>query len=224
MTRAHDTYTELFHLLRTQNPGEAAEMLRQIRVGQSPEAVIAFAKTGNQIQAVPNTTQAAVDMFLVSLAHSTASAQDITRLAGMVLHRAAQERLPMLTDLAVLRNRFVHIPVVETLLWRASSKEGGLPASKSIQDARNHQKQTMALETARSDHVLGENDEAPDDQQPPHQLSAKPWTSVTTSDGAVSHLVSLFLAWINPTWRFVEQDVFLQGLCVHAVEIVVGWS
>lgn len=215
MTRAHNTYTELFRLLRTQNPRDAAEMLRQIRVGQSPEAVLTFAKMGNAAAVMPDTTQAAVDIFLVSLAHSTASLQEITRLAAIVLHSAAQERLPMLNDFAILRNRIVHTPVVETLLRRASSNDSSQSASLSIEHAREHQQQTLALEMGKSGDVRIEIEGAPVDK-PPHQLSAKPWTSVTTSNDAVSHLVSLFLAWINPTWRFVEQDVFLRGLCVHA--------
>jgi hypothetical protein len=57
----------------------------------------------------------------------------------------------------------------------------------------------------------GENIESQDDYPSPHQVPATPWTTITESDEAVSHLVSLFLAWINPNWRFVEQDLFLHG-------------
>jgi hypothetical protein len=46
---------------------------------------------------------------------------------------------------------------------------------------------------------------------PPHQVPAAPWTTLTSDNDAVSHLVSLFLAWLNPGWRFVEADIFLRG-------------
>jgi hypothetical protein len=47
--------------------------------------------------------------------------------------------------------------------------------------------------------------------QPPFPVPAAPWTALTTDDEAVSHLVSLFIVWINPTWRFLETDLFLMG-------------
>lgn len=43
-------------------------------------------------------------------------------------------------------------------------------------------------------------------------VPAKPWTDVTDSDEAVSELVSTFLTWMNPFWRLVEEDLFLQAM------------
>lgn len=45
----------------------------------------------------------------------------------------------------------------------------------------------------------------------PHWVPAAPWSTTLSDDDAVSHLISLFLVWINPTWRFVEADLFLKG-------------
>lgn len=47
---------------------------------------------------------------------------------------------------------------------------------------------------------------------PKYSLRASPWTNVSISDAAFSHLISLFLAFVNPYWRFVEKDEFLAAL------------
>lgn len=47
---------------------------------------------------------------------------------------------------------------------------------------------------------------------PKYSLRASPWTQVPISDAAFSHLISLFLTFVNPYWRFVEKDEFLTAL------------
>lgn len=48
--------------------------------------------------------------------------------------------------------------------------------------------------------------------RPIFSVPASPWTSVVDDDTAVSHLVSIFLVHLNPLWRFVEEDLFLQAM------------
>ena len=47
---------------------------------------------------------------------------------------------------------------------------------------------------------------------PTFWVSASPWTSLTANDHAVSHLVTIFLTYINPYWRCVEEDLFLKSM------------
>ncbi|KAK1069696.1 hypothetical protein LTR33_010836 [Friedmanniomyces endolithicus] len=47
---------------------------------------------------------------------------------------------------------------------------------------------------------------------PPFILSAKPWTDITDNNIFVSCLVRDFLNYHNPYWRFLEADLFLQGM------------
>lgn len=48
-------------------------------------------------------------------------------------------------------------------------------------------------------------------EAPPHQVPTLPWTTFDVDDDAVSHLVSLFLNWVNPAWCYVEPGLFLKG-------------
>ncbi len=47
---------------------------------------------------------------------------------------------------------------------------------------------------------------------PPFILPAKPWTDITDNSIFVSCLVRDFLNYHNPYWRFLEADLFLQGM------------
>jgi hypothetical protein len=44
---------------------------------------------------------------------------------------------------------------------------------------------------------------------PPFEVPAKPWTTVTDDDAFVSHLISLYFTWQQPTFRWIDRDLFL---------------
>ena len=48
--------------------------------------------------------------------------------------------------------------------------------------------------------------------EPLYEVPAAPWTSLSISDSAVSHLVSTFLTVMNPYWRFLEDDLFVRHM------------
>jgi hypothetical protein len=48
--------------------------------------------------------------------------------------------------------------------------------------------------------------------RPTFWVPASPWTSLTANDDAVSHLVTIFLTYINPYSRCVEEDLFLKSM------------
>ncbi|KAF2169515.1 hypothetical protein M409DRAFT_52055 [Zasmidium cellare ATCC 36951] len=99
-------------------------------------------------------------------------------------------------------------------LWRgAGGARSDFRPGTGITGWRFHIESSRTREAPNSPGSLSTlSTEEDQDGQPIHQVSARPWTAITTSDEAVSHLVSLFLAWMNPTWRFVEQDIFLRGM------------
>uniref|UniRef100_A0A093VRN9 Nitrogen assimilation transcription factor nirA n=1 Tax=Talaromyces marneffei PM1 TaxID=1077442 RepID=A0A093VRN9_TALMA len=47
---------------------------------------------------------------------------------------------------------------------------------------------------------------------PLFELSAKPWTEVTTDDGFVSHLISLWLTWDHVVRNWIEKDLFIAAM------------
>lgn len=210
MSQAHDMYAELFHILGTTSDQQAADIFRSIRSGYRVPAILKFLETGDVNAVMPDPRRLALEAFLISLAHSTGSLRDIAKLAFLTLDSSRVEDLPRLDDFQALRNRIVRVPDVGMLLKQSESskmKQPGLildQAARSL-DASGRSEQGMSSDAvARVERVSR-------DQDPPLQVPAAPWTTLTASDEAVSHFVSLFFAWINPTWRFVEQDLFLLG-------------
>jgi hypothetical protein len=160
----------------------------------------------------PDTRRRAQDAFLVALAHSTGSLRDIISLAASMLDSNAKIRLPDPVDFLVFRNRIVRLPYVKSLLHRSEQVCNELP-TPLLADASNPSDRDTRPGLDASNGWSGGDDSTSEDY-PPHEVPAAPWTTITASDEAVSHLVSLFLAWINPTWRFVEEDLFLHGKCI----------
>lgn len=204
---SHDIHAELFYLLARRNERQGVEILRQIQRGHSPEAVLRFIKEGDIDSVVLDPRRPALNAFLVTLAHSTGSLRDVIGLARSVLGPTRTAKLPNPDDYLMLRNRIVHLPCVETVLRESSPLSDRLllsgaanPPDKGPHPGFGRQSNPVEIEDG-----LGSEDD------PPYRVPQAPWISITASDEAVSHLVSLFLAWINPTWRFVEQDLFLSG-------------
>lgn len=47
---------------------------------------------------------------------------------------------------------------------------------------------------------------------PTVSVPAAPWVDLTLDDGFVSRLVSVFLNHLNPYWRYIEDDLFLENM------------
>ncbi|KIW67471.1 hypothetical protein PV04_06718 [Phialophora macrospora] len=47
---------------------------------------------------------------------------------------------------------------------------------------------------------------------PPLQVPARPWTTVTDNDDLVSHLVSLWFTWAHPWWHWVDEKHFIKAM------------
>jgi hypothetical protein len=45
-----------------------------------------------------------------------------------------------------------------------------------------------------------------------YKVPAKPWTRLTDDDDLVSHLISLYLEWVNPFFRVLEEDLFIKAM------------
>lgn len=149
----------------------------------------------------------ALETFLINLAHSTGPLHDVVRLA---MDSTTLIQLPDPREFNTLRNRIVYLPYLESMLQKSSMSADNLLASNS--GPSTNVSSLTAHPHKSNEPKDGPDDEPVEDQCPPHYVTAAPWTNITTSDEAVSHLVSVFLTWINPTWRFVEADLFLLGM------------
>ena len=47
---------------------------------------------------------------------------------------------------------------------------------------------------------------------PPIQVPAKPWTTVTNNDDFVSHLLSLWFTWAHQWWHWVDKVLFIEAM------------
>lgn len=207
MAESNDTYARIFDLIRRQGDRQTAEIVRWIKCGRSPGAILKFIDSGDRTSILPDSSKLARECLLVSLAHSTGSLVDITRLAALTLDPFTRITLPLPEEWSIFRNRIMHLSYVRVTARQLQLEPKPPPPLPPAPDATDHPRLAL-LEPERrlsGAHVLDGVD------KPPYRVPAAPWTTVTTSDDAVSHLVSLFFSWINPAWRFVEQDLFLQG-------------
>lgn len=194
-------------MIKSRSEVDVAEIICRIRAGHSAEAIVAHANTDNPLT-ISNPQRQALHTFLINLAHSTGSLRQISRLAMSVSTAYLEGLVPDPQNFRIMCNRIVRFSYVDDLL---RSSQGLNPISPLLLKGAEQSSNANAYNMITvQDHPLQDGLNSRDDS--PHQVTAAPWTTLTTDDEAVSHLVSLFLVWINPTWRFVEPDLFLQGM------------
>jgi hypothetical protein len=71
-------------------------------------------------------------------------------------------------------------------------------------DEQNRRKETYR----RHRHRMGIQDVV----NPPLQVPAKPWTTVTEDDDLISHLMSLWFTWAHPWWHWVDEKQFIKAM------------
>jgi hypothetical protein len=47
---------------------------------------------------------------------------------------------------------------------------------------------------------------------PPLQVPARPWTTVTDDDDLISHLMSLWFTWAHPWWHWVDEKQLIKAM------------
>jgi hypothetical protein len=202
-----ETYETLFRMIETQDERRAADIVRWIRAGRSAGDVVELANKNRAISLL-DPQALAVQAFLVNLAHSTGSLRQIVRLATSISTSSIGGQIPNPLEFQVMCDRIVRFSYMEDMLHTSQLLSPARPlllngdAKRSSDDARD-------TTTLPKDPLL---DDTWMLRFPPHRVPALPWTTITTDDDAVSHLVSHFLNWVNPGWRFVEADLFLKGI------------
>jgi len=194
-------------MIATQDERSVAEIVRWIRSGHTADAIVQSTSTGFAATMV-DSEKHALDTLLINLAHSTGSLRQILRLAMAVSTGFPKAEAPDPQRFQLLRNRIVHFSYVENIVSRLPEQLSPVP--RMFLDQAEQPSSAGAQPTIAMRDVYPQDGTESSDI-PPHQVPAAPWTTLTSDDDAVSHLVSLFLAWLNPGWRFVEADIFLRG-------------
>lgn len=200
-----EMYEELFHMIEICDHSAVAQIVRWIRSGQDPQAIVEHVKADSPIEG-PD----ALQIFLINLAHSTGSLRQILGLAVSVSTPTTSARIPNPTAFKALCNRIVLFSDMENMLYPVPQPRRVLSLFRGAAEPQAYGAQhRIALQSESFE----------EDIHMPHShlclVPARPWTTLIADDDAVSHLVSLFLVWINPTWRFVEADIFLLGKLTH---------
>jgi hypothetical protein len=207
-------HEQLFSIIQTEDERNVAEIVRWIRSGHSADAIVQRANAGGDFAGLDQDRHA-LNTLLVNLAHSTGSLRQVLRLALSVSTGLHGAEVPDPQRFRVLCNRIVHFSYVEDMLLQMPKRLS--PVSRiSLDQVGQPSSAELSHTSAIQDGHLLDGMDSPD--VPPHRVPAAPWTTLTSDDEAVSHLISLFLAWINPGWRFVEADIFLKGIAKLCTE------
>jgi hypothetical protein len=202
-----ETYETLFRMIETQDQRSAADIVRWIRAGYSAGDIVQHANT-TRVVSMLDPQALAIQAFLVNLAHSTGSLRQIVRFATSISTSSTAGQIPNPLEFQVLCDRIVRFSYMEDMLQISQRLNPARPlllnggATRSSDHARDMIAMPTDLLLDDDTGVLG---------SPPYRVPALPWTTITTDDDSVSHLVSHFLNWVNPGWRFVEADLFLKG-------------
>lgn len=136
---------------------------------------------------------------VLAIAQSTAPLRDIIDFATSVVGFNNRVHLPAADMFKPLKQRLITLEMIAGIL--------PFKSNPPIMDAH-----------AQS-HVLTLSAELPDGSHdgPQFWVPALPWTNAI-SDEAVSHLVSIYLTWMNPYWRWLEEDLFLRSIRSQSIK------
>ncbi|KAL4875847.1 hypothetical protein BJY04DRAFT_210970 [Aspergillus karnatakaensis] len=105
-----------------------------------------------------------------------------------------------------------------TTLFNLIRSKAGLEEIESYMDQQTalSQADNDTAESSESSFPTGASRRALDIKRlvdiPIYQIPAKPWTSVTDDNELVSHLASLFFAWFDPFYNFIEKEAFMRDV------------
>lgn len=195
ISQSQESLQTLWAILAGRDERQANSVFRQIRAGQPLNTILgSLRRVDAQPSFVLSYERQVRRDFLIALSQSNATLPDIVQTATMVFNPHARISLPSHEALQPWRDYIITLEVLSGIVSDANTSRG------EIADGE-------AGSSSLPPHVqAGEHD------GPLHWVEANPWTSLTSSDEAVSHLVSTFLTVCNPFWRFLEEDLFLRDL------------
>lgn len=194
LEREHDKLSRLYRALTDQSDAAALKILRRVRAGEDPDAVLSeeTERSGRNEQAEMQLRRRR--MYLQSLAQTTAPLEDIADvIIGPARMGGLGSQLPSVHDYVLLRDSIITLN--DLLSVSSQAILGELSASsrlpRQITEARHH--------------------------GPTHWVSASPWTNLVRDDYSISHLISSFMAYPNPYTRCIEEDVFVQAVSLPGI-------
>ena len=191
LSQAHDDLGFIFRTIRGQDEERAASIFQRIRAADSPRKVINYIEYGNLHQPHYESYERRLrETFIITLAQSTAPLTTIVDISASWLNPKSSVSLPSSTSLRELQDCIVTLDVLHGLMNNANANANARHESGAddliVESSPSSQGDTMSSSSSRHFYV-----------------PALPWTNVTKDNAAVSHLVVIFLNYINPYWRLV---------------------
>lgn len=187
LAREGDDFRTLFRLLAEGSDAEAHAVLHQMRSGAQLDTLVRGIREDGG-DGVPPPVRRARRQILTAMAQSTAALLPLVESGQRVLAAADELARSRATLLWSLQDQIVTLEILDTVV------------RDSLLTSPEHQS-LMARAWVDSSHT-----------GPDLWVPALPWSPLQRDDAAVSHLVSLFLAYVNPFYRFLEEDVFVAAM------------
>lgn len=198
MRQQQDVYRQLYNVIRKADDHTAQAIYQRIRADRSPDSVWRFVQTGSIAQPGRLHEQRLRMNFVKLLAQSTLPLRDLADVATHVLSSESRINIPQGDAYLGLRDRLISVDVLAGALKDAN------PDKRGLVDFGTEETHPRGL------HASTESVAEP--EGPIFWVPASPWTSLTANDEAVSHLVSMYLTFVNPYWHGVEHDIFLKAM------------
>lgn len=192
LDRSHEALLELINIAAGRQDGP--DIFTRVKNGEDIESILTMLKQGDVMSDTYLQTDAGIRCTVLShLIQSTASVEQIIDFA------------PLLTSLRpdVLESkgfRRLQNRVIDPTRLAELITNGDGPVSRRLPQAPMTD---GALDQDPSDAAV---------DVPAFAVRAQPWTRLTMDNNLVSHLVSVFLNTSNVYWRYLEMDLFLEGM------------
>jgi hypothetical protein len=211
MQQDHDELRALFNIIATSNVQKSLEIHNRIRAGQSPEIILQQLNHGDMlIQSKINSPKHVRHVLLSTLMQTNASFDDMVEFIGFTITKAPGTPAPTAALLRQLRGQQTDLRGLRDLLGHSQPP---LPQRRiAISDLLSGQESRPPMATIH--HCTRSEQEGCDGKprEPLYKVPAKPWTRLTDDDDLVSHLISLYLEWVNPFFRVLDEDLFIRAM------------
>lgn len=212
MQQEHDELKSLFDMLATANTQKSLEIHNRIRAGQSPQFILQQMQHGDILaQSRVHSERHLRHVLLSSLMQTNASFDEMIEFVGLTVARNPGAQVFTTTLLRQLRGKQTDIKGFRNLLGypQPSPPQRRIAISDLLSDQERPTAQAEATRQSEGEQINTNKKEPLD---PPVKVPAKPWTAVTDDDDLVSHLISLWLQYVNPFFRAVEEDLFVKAM------------
>lgn len=191
MAHAHAQNERLHSLLLDSDEDHAIAILRRFRSGELISSILQSPHVTDKLSASHERTMR--QELLHTIFKSTAPLDQIAAFSKKLVTTGPRMYLPALAVTKPLQDCIVTLETLASIFDADAAVVGdGRAKSDTTEDVGAAERLSQLL--------------------PKYSLRASPWTQVPISDAAFSHLISLFLAFVNPYWRLVEKDEFLSAL------------